>query len=83
MSFNAKVFVFLKEGVLDTQGKAVEKSLHHLGYEGLQEVRVGRYIQLAVDAEDHEAALDRVNGMCRDLLVNEIIEDYTVEVEEA
>lgn len=83
MTFNANVRVFLKEGVLDTQGKAVEKSLHHLGYKGLKEVRVGRYIQLVLEAEDHEEALNKVDGMCRDLLVNGIIEDYTAEVEEA
>jgi phosphoribosylformylglycinamidine synthase PurS subunit len=83
MSFSAKVLVFLKDGVLDTQGKAVEKSLHHLGYEGLQEVRVGRYIQLIVEAADREEALRKVDGMCRDLLVNAIIEDYSAEVEES
>ncbi len=83
MIFHAKVLVYLKEGVLDTQGKAVEKSLHHLGYEGLQEVRVGRYIQVNLDATDREDALCRVEGMCRDLLVNGIIEDYSAEVGEA
>lgn len=83
MVFKAKVLVFLKDGVLDTQGKAVEKSLLHLGYEGLKEVRVGRYLQLALEADDREKALGKVDGMCRDLLVNGIIEDYTAEVEEA
>lgn len=83
MVFNARVLVYLKEGVLDTQGKAVEKSLHHLGYEGLKEVRVGRYIQISLEATDREDAMNRVDGMCRDLLVNGIIEDYSAEVEEA
>jgi len=72
----AKVFVTLKKGVLDPQGKAVEQSLARLGFPEAREVRVGRFIELAVEARSREEASKRIYAMCKKLLANTVIEDY-------
>jgi phosphoribosylformylglycinamidine synthase subunit PurS len=76
----AKVFVTLKKGVLDPQGKAVERSLGRLGFPEAKEVRVGRFIEMAVDASSREDAQKRVDAMCKKLLANTVIEDYRFEI---
>lgn len=78
----ARVFVTPKRGVLDPQGKAVERSLHHLGYTEVRDVRLGKYIELALDGLDREAAWQRMDEMCRRLLANGVIEDYRFELDE-
>ena len=75
-----KIFVRLKEGVLDPQGKAVERSLHTLGYEEVRDVRVGKYIELEVAAQSRQAAETRAREMCDKLLANPVIEDYRFEI---
>lgn len=83
MMFQAEVVIVPLEGVLDTQGKAVEKTLSRLGYDGLEEVRVGRIVRIKMEASDASAAESDVKRMCRDLLANDLIEAYTVTVEAA
>lgn len=83
MIFQAEVVIVPREGVLDTQGKAVEKTLSRLGYEGLEEVRVGRIVRIRMDAPDASAAKKAVESMCGDLLANELIETYRIEMEAA
>lgn len=83
MIFQAEVVIVPRDGVLDTQGKAVEKTLSRLGYEGLQEVRVGRIVRVRMEAADAAAAEKSVESMCRDLLANELIETYKIELEAA
>ncbi|GAA0440799.1 MAG: phosphoribosylformylglycinamidine synthase subunit PurS [Bacillota bacterium] len=78
---NVKVHITLKSGVLDPQGKAIQESLHALGYQEIEEARVGKVIELQVqDEADIEA---RVTEMCEKLLANPVIEDYRFEVEGA
>ena len=77
----AKIFVSLKEGVLDPQGKAIERSLHSLGYEEARDVRMGKYLELSVDAPSRETAAERIREMCEKLLANPVIEDYRFEIE--
>ncbi len=77
----AVVHVFLKPGVLDVQGKAVENALHGLGWTGVANVRVGRVIEFDVDAVDPFAAENEVKAMCEKLLANPVIEGWRVEVE--
>ena len=77
-----KIFVSLKEGVLDPQGKAVERSLHTLGYGEVQDVRMGKYLEVSLDAPSHQAAEARVREMCEKLLSNPVIEDYRFEIKE-
>ena len=76
----AKVHVFLKPGVLDVQGKAVEQELHGLGWGGVEHVRVGRTIEFDLAAKDAAAAEAEVKAMCDKLLANTVIESYRVEV---
>jgi phosphoribosylformylglycinamidine synthase subunit PurS len=77
-----KIFVSLKNGVLDPQGKAIERSLHTLGYSEVQDVRIGKYLELNVEASSHEAAGSRIREMCEKLLANPVIEDYRFEIED-
>ena len=72
-----KIFVSLKEGILDPQGKTVGHALKNLGFNNASEVRIGKYITLNVDKADDE----EINDMCQKLLVNPIIEDYRYEIE--
>lgn len=75
-----KVFVTLKESVLDPQGKAVEGAMHHLGYEEVEGVRIGKYIEFQIS--DSALVEDRIAEMCEKLLANTVIEDFRFEVEE-
>jgi phosphoribosylformylglycinamidine synthase PurS subunit len=75
----ATVHVFLKPGVLDVQGKAVESALHGLGWADVEHVRVGRTIEF--DVEGNKAAAEaKVKDMCERLLANTVIESYRVDV---
>ena len=77
----AKVEVFLKPGVLDVQGKAIEGALHGLGFPEVDHVRVGKTISFDLgDGADRSAAEARVKAMCDGLLANAVIESYRVEI---
>jgi phosphoribosylformylglycinamidine synthase subunit PurS len=76
-----KIFVSLKNGVLDPQGKAVERSLHSLGYQEVQDVRVGKFVELNLQAGSREAAEHRIREMCDRLLANPVIENFHYEIE--
>jgi phosphoribosylformylglycinamidine synthase subunit PurS len=76
----AVVHVFLKPGVLDVQGKAVESALHGLGWSDVDHVRVGRVIEFDLAADDAGEARSRVEAMCQRLLANPVIEGYRVEI---
>jgi len=76
----ATVHVFLKPGVLDVQGKAVENALHGLGWTSAHNVRIGRVIEFDVESADRPAAEREVASMCERLLANPVIEGYRVEV---
>ena len=76
----ATVVVFLKPGVLDVQGKAIEGALTALDFKGVSDVRVGRILTFDVDAPDKIAAEGQVRAMCDRLLANAVIETYKVEV---
>ena len=76
----AKIFVRLKAGVLDPQGKAIENSLHSLGYGEVQDVRIGKYLELELDVPSREKAESRIREMCDRLLANPVVEDYRFEI---
>jgi phosphoribosylformylglycinamidine synthase len=77
--YKVKVYVTLRESILDPQGKAVTGGLHKLGFEEVQGVRIGKYIEMTLnDCEDAEA---RVKAMCQKLLANEVMEDFRYEIE--
>jgi phosphoribosylformylglycinamidine synthase PurS subunit len=75
-----RVEVFLKPGVLDVQGKAIEAALGGLGFAGVSEVRVGRVITLDLAGDDKAAAESQARTMADRLLANAVIESYRVEV---
>ena len=77
-----KVFVTLKESVLDPQGKAVSNALHSLGYEEVADVRIGKYMELSIDPSRRDAETV-VREACEKLLSNPVIEDYRYEIGEA
>lgn len=77
----AIVNVFLKNGVLDSQGKAVQHALAHHGFESVKDVRVGKQIIIEMNETDAEKAKAEVAQMCEDLLANTVIEDYTIEIQ--
>ena len=76
----AKVHVFLKPGVLDVQGKAIEGALHSLGFKDVSSVRVGKTIELDLESADRAAAEAEAKAMADQLLANTVIESYRVEV---
>jgi len=77
----ATINVFLKEGVLDPQGKASHQALDSLGFETVTDVRIGKQIIMQLDTEDKEKALEEVKQMCETLLANTVIEDYNIELD--
>ena len=78
----AKVYVNLKSGVLDPQGKAIQHSVELLGFSGIADVRQGKYFEISLDGSmDQQRALESVEKMAREVLSNPIIEDYRVELE--
>ena len=77
----AKVHVTLKNGVLDPQGKAIEHTLASLGFEGVNEARQGKFIELELAETDADKARASVDEMCKKLLANTVIENYTIDIE--
>ena len=78
----AKVYVNLKPGVLDPQGKAIQHSVELLGFSGIADIRQGKYFEIALDGALGEAAArESVSRMAREVLSNPIIEDFSVEIE--
>ncbi|MBM3146651.1 MAG: phosphoribosylformylglycinamidine synthase subunit PurS [Actinobacteria bacterium] len=83
---NVRVYVTPKQGILDPQGATVERALPALGFQGVTDVRIGRFIELTLDmpqGSTREAADALVDDMCKRLLANPIIEDYTYAIDES
>ncbi|MDI6735454.1 MAG: phosphoribosylformylglycinamidine synthase subunit PurS [bacterium] len=74
----AKIYITLKKGILDPQGVTVKKALDSLGYSGIEDVRVGKYMEIKADGLNK----DIIQQMCERLLANPVIEDYRFEIEE-
>jgi phosphoribosylformylglycinamidine synthase PurS subunit len=79
--YKVKIFVTLKESVLDPQGSAVKDSLHRLSYNEVEDVRIGKYLEVTLQKGEYD--LDqKVTELCEKLLANTVIENYSYEVEE-
>ena len=76
----AIVNISLKEGVLDPQGKAISQSLSDLGFNEVNDVRVGKQILIEIDESDPDRLRQRVARMCETLLSNTVIEDYSIDI---
>lgn len=81
MTFRVHVRVIPRPGLLDPQGQAVAQALAALGFAGVADVRVGKAIELAVEADSRAAAEAAARGMCEKLLANPVTEDFVIEVE--
>ena len=77
----AKVHIRLKQGVLDPQGKAIEGALSGLGFDGVDNVRQGKFIELEINESDPAKARTQIEAMCQKLLANPVMENYEIEVE--
>jgi phosphoribosylformylglycinamidine synthase PurS subunit len=78
-AFRVSVHITPRRGILDPQGKAVEGALHSLGFGGVKEVHVGRYIVVETEADSQADAEESVRSMCERLLANPVIEDFEIE----
>jgi len=78
---NAKVYVTLKKGVLDPQGKAVQHSLGSLGYNSVEDVRLGKFVEVKLNETDKEKAKVMLTEMCEKLIANTVIEDFRYDIE--
>ena len=76
----ARIRITLKNGVLDPQGKAIEGALASLGFTGVNDVRQGKYIEVTLTETDEAKARAQVEQMCKDLLANMVIENYSFEL---
>ena len=81
MKFKAQIDIMPMEELLDPQGKVVTNSLHNLGLEQISNVRIGKHINLFVDADSEEKAKELVENACKKLLANLIMERYTFRLE--
>jgi phosphoribosylformylglycinamidine synthase len=79
--YRARIRVTLRPSILDPQGKAVQHAVSSLGIRGVEEVRMGKYIELRIDAADEPSARTAAEGVCRKLLANPVMEDFDLEVE--
>ncbi|MCZ6512256.1 MAG: phosphoribosylformylglycinamidine synthase subunit PurS [Alphaproteobacteria bacterium] len=76
----ARIHITLKSGVLDPQGKAIQQALTGLGFDAVEDVRQGKYIEVELSESDAEAARTKVSDMCEKLLANTVIENYDIEI---
>lgn len=78
--YQARIFVTLKPSVLDPAGTAVQSGLKHMGYDGVEQVRIGKYVELSLTATDEADARQQLDRMCDQLLANPVIENYRFEL---
>jgi phosphoribosylformylglycinamidine synthase len=79
--YRAKIKVTLRKSILDVQGKAVQSALHKLGYSDVGSVRIGKYIELELGESDETLARKNAEEVCKKLLSNPVMEDYSFELE--
>ncbi len=77
----ATVYVTVKKGVLDPQGVAVQGALHSIGFQEVESLRIGKYMEITLDTNDRAEAEERLKAMCEKLLANTVVEDYRYELE--
>jgi phosphoribosylformylglycinamidine synthase len=75
----AKIYITLKDGIHDPQGQAVQQSLHMLGFDEVQDVRMGKFLEVELRGMDKESGQVQINSMCQKLLANMVIEDFRFE----
>ena len=76
----ANIYITLKDGIHDPQGQAVQQSLQTLGFEMVQDVRMGKFLEVDLKEMEHEAAEAIIKSLCQKLLANMVIEDFRYEI---
>lgn len=79
--YQARIYVTLRPSVLDPAGTAVQSGLQHMGYDNVDQVRIGKYIEVTMNAESEEVAREQLDRMCDQLLANPVIENYRFELQ--
>ncbi len=79
--YHARIQITLRPSILDPQGKAVQQSVHHLGYDAVARVRMGKYAEVLLDADSQEEAENMTRELCSRVLANPVMEDFTFTVE--
>ncbi|MBE9139367.1 phosphoribosylformylglycinamidine synthase subunit PurS [Nodosilinea sp. LEGE 07088] len=79
--YSARIYVTLRPSVLDPAGTAVQSGLAHMGYSNVGPIRIGKYIELTLEAASEEAASQQLDRMCDQLLANPVIENYRFELQ--
>lgn len=82
-TFQAKIYITLRPSVLDPAGTAVQSGLQHMGYDNVEQVRIGKYVELSLTAESEAVAAEQLDRMCDQLLANPVIENYRFEISAA
>ena len=77
----AKIYITLKKDVLDPQGSVIANSLKSLGFDNVEDVRQGKFIEIKLNDRDKDDAQKKLSQMCEKLLANLVIEDYKIEIE--
>ncbi|MFH1452900.1 MAG: phosphoribosylformylglycinamidine synthase subunit PurS [Armatimonadota bacterium] len=76
MKYKAKVHITLKKGILDIQGNTIQNALHSIGFEEVDNMHIGKYMEFTIKTKNESTAKKRVDTMCRKLLANPVIEDF-------
>jgi len=80
--YQAQIYVTLRPSVLDPAGTAIQSGLKHMGYDNIEQVRIGKYIEVTFTATDETAARQQLDQVCDQLLANPVIENYRFELRE-
>ncbi|MDA0672182.1 MAG: phosphoribosylformylglycinamidine synthase subunit PurS [Cyanobacteria bacterium] len=80
-TYQAQIYVTLRPSVLDPAGTAVQSGLHHMGYETVSQVRIGKYIEVTLTADTEAVAREQLDQMCDQLLANPVIENYRIDLQ--
>jgi len=80
--YQAKITITLRKGILDVQGKTVENALHSIEFPTIRNVRIGKHVELNIEAESKDKAFAMVEDACKKLIANPIIEDFVINIEE-
>lgn len=79
--YTAKINITLRKSILDPQGKAAHQALQDLGMNDIESARIGKFVELEIEASDKESAFKKADEACKKLLVNEVMEDYQIHIE--
>ena len=81
--YKANIHITLRQSILDPQGKATQHALHNLGFGGVNKVRMGKYVEMWIEATDEEGARTIADDACAKLMANPVMEDYSFTIETA